>query len=95
MKKITGKKIAVSEDRSGVNALLKNIRANPLRKSEKGAAYVALAEVYLDTANGVLEQYRKSLEDTVNQWHKLDRLGKDFEEKLSVAKVRSSLANGK
>lgn len=94
MKKITGKKTVVSKDRSEIGALLKNIKETPLRNSEKGAAYVALAEVYLDTVNGVLEQYRKSLENTIDEWKKLDRLGKDFEEKLSVAKVRSSLTNG-
>lgn len=95
MKKITGKKTVVSKDRSEVDMLLENIRKTPLRKSEKGAAYVALAEVYLDIANGVLEKYKNSLEETVRDWNKLDRLGKDFEEKLSVAKVRSSLVEDK
>ena len=91
MKKIRGNKTFVSKDRSEMDALLENIRKTPLRKVEKGAAYVALAEVYLDTTNSVLEKYRNSLEETIRDWNKLDRMGKVFEEKWSLAKLRATL----
>ncbi|GEM_PF-6455180 len=91
MKKGTHKKAVSPKGWKEADALFKSVRETPLRKSEKGAAYVALAEVYLDTTNNVLEQYRKSLEETIQNWNKLDRVGKAFEEKLSLAKVRASL----
>lgn len=94
MKKDTRKKkisAKGSKDWSEVNALLTNIRETPIRKAEKGSAYVALAEVYLDTMNNVLDQYKKSLDETIQNWDKIDRMGKTFEEKLSLAKIRASL----
>ncbi|KKU68728.1 MAG: hypothetical protein UX89_C0002G0053 [Parcubacteria group bacterium GW2011_GWA2_47_16] len=91
MKKVIRKKAPASSDRSEIDRILENIRETPLRKAEKGAAYVALAEIYLDTTNGVLDRYKKSLEDTIRDWNKLDRMGKAFDEKLSLAKIRASL----
>jgi len=78
-------------DWGSVSTLFKGIRETPLQRAEKGAAYVALAEVYLDTMNSVSEKYRKSLEETIRDWSKLDNLGKSFEEKLSLAKIRATL----
>ncbi|MDO8483086.1 MAG: hypothetical protein Q7S86_04700 [bacterium] len=91
MKKVTRKKVSVSDGRGEIDRILENIREIPLQKVEKGAAYVALAEVYLDTMNGVLEKYKNSLEDTIRDWNKLDQMGKAFEDKLSLAKIRATL----
>ena len=91
MKKVTTKKTITALDLSEVKTLFKSIRETPLQKAEKGAAYVALAEVYLDVTNNILSSYKKSLEETIRDWNKLDQMGKAFEEKLSLAKLRSSL----
>lgn len=94
MKKHTIKKKSVSKgskDWSGVNALLANIRETPLSQQEKGSAYVGLAEVYLDTTNDILERYKRTLEATLDDWGKLDKMGKSVDEKLSLAKARVSL----
>lgn len=98
MKKNTPKKILVSKNPEAwleADKLFTAVRQTPLTKAERGAAYIGLAEIYLDTMNGVLLQYKNSLEETIRDWDKLTRLGKDFENQLSVAKVRSSLAGGK
>ena len=94
MKKNTSKKRVAPKIPQGwtdAQNIISSIRETPLQKSERGAAYVALAEVYLDTVNSVLSEYKKSLQETLENWDKLDTMGKAFEEKLSLAKIRTSL----
>ena len=92
-KTLKKKKAGAKTDWSEVNSLLTDIREKPLTLEEKGAAYVGLAEVYLDATNSLLEDYKKSLEETISGWEELDKMGKEFEEKVSLAKARAALAD--
>ncbi len=82
-----------SSDWNKIDALLADIRQTPLSKSEVGAVHVAVAEAYLDATNNILTRYKQSLEETIREWKKLDEIGKRFDEKYNLAKVRSSLTS--
>lgn len=93
-KSISKKKVVTgNSDWNKIDAMLADIRQTPLSKSEVGAVHVAVAEAYLDVTNNILAKYKQSLEETVREWKKLDAMGKSFDEKYNLAKVRLSLTS--
>ncbi|MCR4311404.1 MAG: hypothetical protein NUV54_02455 [Candidatus Taylorbacteria bacterium] len=74
-----------------VDALLSSVVKTPLTRVEIGATHVAIAEVYADVTQALLSGYRDALKGTIKTWKKLDTMEERFNEKLALAKVRSSL----
>lgn len=93
MKKKIANKSSVKDKEAfkEVDALLSNIVKRPLTKAEQGAAYVGLAEVYLDSVNAILNEYKNALEATIKSLEAINTIEASFNEKLSLAKIRASL----
>ncbi len=81
------------EDWTEAGALLADIAEKPLTREEKGAAYVGAAEVYASVAVNILENYKKSLEETVAALRSLAETERRIDERAALIKTRISLSD--
>lgn len=71
--------------------LLREMLSAPLSDEERGALLVGFAAAYLALQNSVSATQRDALEEEIAGLEEIDRLSRDIDEKLELAKVRSSL----
>lgn len=78
--------------RDEAKQMLKTVLSAELTPAEQGAAYHALAQLYLRVQQGLSEQYLEILQELLPKLETIDQLKGQAQDQGKLADVRGSLA---
>lgn len=81
----------IAADENELKSAVLSAFAPPLSKDEQGAAQVARAAAYLDTACAILERQKAELQAMLDGFQEVAKMEREFDEAVSLAKTRAEL----
>ena|SRR3990167_7846467 len=96
MKQIDEQKLSQALEQKNweeAKALLKEVFDSPLTESEKGAAYVNLANIYLHVQNNINKQYEEGLDEIISSLKQVNQKEEELTNQIDISATRNQIAD--